>query len=132
MEKYLVIARARALDLGSSQKPFTPIGRIGPCFEDQAVVQAYPIVRWDSTPNVGEYWLVRDEDPQTWASRIVLHTGAEPICDACFEKNEKTLEPCTRYRNQPSRLERCSLCGVATTEAWFIRLPPTGPLSHRG
>jgi len=117
MDKYIVVARARSLV--DPKVAYQNVGEITGYPEDEAVVEAYAIVRDDKTPNVGEYWLVRDENPQTYDSRITIHKGAEPICDTCWRKNFKEFEPLRHYRNLPDALQRCSRCGRGTTEAWF-------------
>jgi hypothetical protein len=121
VDKYFVVARARSLP--DPELAFRRIGEIGPLPENEAIAMAYTLVRDDKTINVGEYWLVRDEKPQTYDSRIIIHTGAEPVCDSCWGKNSQEFEPLKRYRNQPAVLERCSLCGEGTTEAWFTWFP---------
>ena len=121
MDKYTVIARARTL--GDPELAFRSVGEISGYPENEAIVEAYAIVRADNTPNVGEYWMVRDETPQEYKSRITIHTGPKPVCRTCWEKNSKEFDPIRRYKNPAGVLERCSLCGKGTTEAWFTWIP---------
>jgi hypothetical protein len=121
--KFIVIARARSL--GDPELAFRSIGEINKGSENEAIVLAYAIVREDKTKNVGEYWLVRYEKPQTYDSRITIHKGATPVCYTCWGKNLKEFEPLRHYRNQPATIQRCSLCGKATIEVWFAWFPST-------
>lgn len=120
MDKYIVVARERSpVD---PRVAYQNVGEITGYPENEAVVEAYAMVRDDKAPNVAEYWLVRDENPQAYDRRITIHKGAEPICDTCWRKNLKKLEPLKHYRSQPDTLQRCSRCGKGTTDAWFTWL----------
>jgi hypothetical protein len=120
-DRFVVIARARSL--GDPELAFRPIGEINNRSENEAIVLAYAIVREDMTLNVGEYWLVRDEKPQTYDSRITIHKGAVPVCYVCWGKNSQEFQLLRRYKNPAGVRERCSLCGNGTTEAWFTWFP---------